>query len=83
MSKVLCPRTQRIVPGQRSNLEQWLKVVVVLKKSYGPWLEEIAREEMADLGEGPREIRPPPALPPLYWMKKEEMTKRRKAGWAS
>ena len=35
---------------------------------------------MADLGEGPRGGRP---LPLLSWVKKEEMTEGRKAGWAS
>ena len=78
MSKVLCQRTQRIVPGQGTNLEEWLKVEVVLKTSYGLWLEEIA---MANLGERPGGSAPPPP-PPLYWIKKEEVTKGRKAGWA-
>ena len=34
---------------------------------------------MADLGEGPGG----PGPPPLFWVKKEEMTEGRKAGWAS
>ena len=37
---------------------------------------------MADLGEGPRGAGFPP-LPPLFWVKKEEMTEGRKAGMVS
>ena len=40
---------------------------------------------LADLGEGPGGPgpRPLPSPPPLFWLKKEEMTEGRKAGRAS
>ena len=45
----------------------------ILKMFIAPVLVEVA-----DLGEGPGGA---PTPPPLFWVKKEEMTERRKAGW--
>jgi len=43
----------------------------------------LAAQPEADRGEGPGGPGGGPGPPPLFWMKKEEMTEERKAGWAS